>query len=261
MGDNFIFLGVCAAFLGITMVPALGSERLTPEESVVCEKIANEGLRDWKKVDLRKIPTPSSDLEKYKYEIRIAFHVVNHQSFFEGRVEEKTIFDDLKFMRKAFRPCSIEVVAQQIRYVETPDFLKSFERDSRHVAKITEKQRCLFSSIHVPGAVNVYYVDPSFGGPLNSYSLARYFFFNDDVKNEEADEKFIGSVVVLDSDRGRHIGPLVTAHEVAHSVLNSGHFQDNFKYNLLSDDPAKVAPILESSQCDDARYSPFLRRR
>src|SRR4051812_29837581 len=89
-------------------VYAFGPKRLNPEQLKQCDELAATKLQAWKKADLRKLPAPSTDREKYPYELPLRLVVLNHKSYWEGPIDEDEIAYHLEQTRTAFHQCGIE---------------------------------------------------------------------------------------------------------------------------------------------------------
>ncbi|MBI4667712.1 MAG: hypothetical protein HY747_00775 [Elusimicrobia bacterium] len=251
-----------------------GSWHLNPEERQICERISTTGLSEWKNPDFSYISTPSSNVQQYPFLLPLVFIVYNHNGHEDSPIDEREIDFYIEQSRYAFRPCGIEVSVESIRYVQGPSFLDSLDchPDANFVGLISEKELCLYGAVHQPDFINIYFVKkvPAGENPDGqSYALNRRAF--EYARNVTLDmEQFIGSIIIVDSDRinlsvfnpneREQVGVEVVPHEIGHIILNQGH-EYGFLENLMSDTGYEITLSLTPEQCRKALDSPFVHRR
>ncbi|MBI3554845.1 MAG: hypothetical protein HY074_01115 [Deltaproteobacteria bacterium] len=235
---------------------AMAGKRITQAEmNAACTQAATEGFTQWKQPNWHKI---SRSLPDHNLVLPVNFVAYNEKGWLSGELDEGSAQMYLEQLRDTYRGCGIDVELHSLKFVAGPTFLNSLDLNSEELTHLSDKERCLFTPLHVDGEVNVYFVE----GVGSKLSVGRSHAWLQAYMNPEknGDSRFIGAAVVTTFDRSSFskAHPYVVPHEVGHLVLNTGHVST---YNLMADSAEKLSYYLTGEQCELARSSPFLRSR
>ncbi len=268
-GDEIMNRTTRLAVLGLMLVCASalagGPKRLKPEDRLACEQFAKTKFKEWRTADLSKIPPPNPDTVKLPYQLPISLVVYNHKGgFVHGAIDEDELAYHVEQARAVYQACGIEVVVSAVRYIEGPASMDNLERtDPDHPKTMSEQERCLFTPIHQPGMVNVYFVEEANNehGSSVSHAYSNKAFMSQGEYANEKSRRFTGAAVIVDSSRNGGRGrQIVMPHEIGHIVLDASHTLDR-KADLMNDDLGLTTLTLSKEQCTRARASPFVTLR
>lgn len=233
---------------------ALGPRRLSPSERAQCARLESNGF----KVRQIKLP-PVTELrpetrQTYSKLLNVRFNIVNHFRWNEGFFTSGDLRDALAQAREVFHGCGIEVWAETVTYWEAPQFINAADQDPDHDNVVSERERCLLKGAHHRSdIVNVYYVEESRSAFSVSQSHAIF------PASQSVDPSFYGAALVTDDARGFSLQRrIVSAHEIAHIVLNEGHRYD-MRPNLMQENLELSGLFLDAEQCAKARSSRYVR--